>query len=317
MKIYPSMKRKLLIFFALLLAIPATAQRYRNPAQYYRQFSNENRKLTQKTHIFLENLLMGEDIRRVKRYREMVAEQAQESAKEVSRVGKYEDFETLQREYVAGMEDYHKAFDKYYREVMDYYPTRFTTYDSLKMYYGALSKAEMEMYDAAYKLEAAEDHFARTYYVEQNRDEEILEMSRRMDRLSLYLKDMDLAFFSVHSAVQDWVNAIEAEKRDTLQTLVGEVRRSIRSAADSIKPYAEYEGDEDLFEEVEYFLSEVNNDIDERLRPLSEAFGNAYLDPDEYEDAEDELEQVKRWLKGSRQDYFDTRRDIVEENFED
>jgi len=317
MKIYPSMKRNLLIFFALLLAVPALAQRYRNPSQYYRQFSNQNRKLTQKTNIFLTNLLMGEDARRVTRYREMVEEQAKDSKQEVSRTGPYEDYETLQREYEKGLEEYHKAFSKHFTKALNYYPNRFASYDSLTTYYDWLTKAENAMYDARYTLESAEDHFAKTYYVDQNPDEELAEESLTLDRVSIYLKDMDLAFFNVERAVQNWVNAIDEQKRDTLHTLVAQIRKSVRASADSIKPYTDYEGDDDLFEEVEYYITEVNEEIDENLRPLSDAFANAYLDPKEYADAEKDLNRVKDWLQDAREDYFDTRQDVTEGYFED
>ncbi len=309
------MKRYLILLFAVCLSLPALAQRYRNPSQYYRQFANENRKIDRKNLIFLTAVVKGEEKRRTDKYQEMVLDQLRDSKKEVDRIGPYEEYDILQREYSQGLENYIKVYQVGFDSAAYFYKNRYANYDTLQAYHKYMAKAEGKMFDAAYKLRASEDHFAKRYYVEPNRDPEIEDAFRRLDEVILYTRDMDLAFFKVNQEVQNWLDAIAAEKRDTLHQLVTQLRRAIRSAQEDIASYEDFEGEDDLYKMVKDYLAEINEEVDENFRPLSDAFANAYLDPDEYRDAERALERVQRWHEQVRADYLDTRADVIEDYF--
>lgn len=304
--------RSLLALIFIVSVFGAEAQKYKDPRQYYRQFANENRKIKRKNLMFFEASLKGEDERRVAKYREMVIEQLRESKKEVDRVGPYEDYEILQREYSDALELYIKAFDEELGEAWALKDSMYNSWDDLTSYYKALDKAEQDMLDAAYKIERAEEHFTHKYYVDRMVDEETELTYQRLDEITPHVRDMSVAFYRVHMQVENFLKAIDEKKRDTLPRMVTEIRKTIRTSEEEVSEWADFEED-DLYDETVSYLQDMNEEIDETMRPLAEAFSNEYLGEDEYEDAQDLLERFRDWYNDLVTDWKETKMELIED----
>lgn len=303
------------ILLALLFTFSlfgAAAQKYKDPRQYYRVFANENRKIKRKNLMFFEASIKGEDERRVQKYREMVVEQLRESAKEIDRVGPYEDYEILKREYADALDLYIKAFDDQLGDAWALKDSMYNSWEHLNKYYDALEKAETSMLDAAYKIEEAEQHFTQKYYVDRRIDEETELTYERLDEITPHVRDMTIAFYRVHMQVEKFLMAIENQQRDTLGQMVTNIRRSIRTSQEEVADWADFEED-DLFEETVDYMEDISEEIDEVLRPIAEAYSNEYLAEDEYEDAEDQLERFKGWYNDLVADWKETKTELVED----
>lgn len=303
------------ILLALLFTFSlfgAAAQKYKDPRQYYRVFANENRKIKRKNLMFFEASIKGEDERRVQKYREMVVEQLRESAKEIDRVGAYEDYEILKREYADALELYIKAFDDQLGDAWALKDSMYNSWEHLNKYYDALEKAETSMLDAAYKIEEAEQHFTQKYYVDRRIDEETELTYERLDEITPHVRDMTIAFYRVHMQVEKFLEAIENQQRDTLGQMVTNIRKSIRTSQEEVADWADFEED-DLFEETVDYMEDISEEIDEVLRPIAEAYSNEYLAEDEYEDAEDQLERFKSWYNDLVADWKETKTELVED----
>lgn len=303
------------ILLALLFTFSlfgAAAQKYKDPRQYYRVFANENRKIKRKNLMFFEASIKGEDERRVQKYREMVVEQLRESAKEIDRVGAYEDYEILKREYADALELYIKAFDDQLGDAWALKDSMYNSWEHLNKYYDALEKAETSMLDAAYKIEEAEQHFTQKYYVDRRIDEETELTYERLDEITPHVRDMTIAFYRVHMQVEKFLMAIENQQRDTLGQMVTNIRKSIRTSQEEVADWADFEED-DLFEETVDYMEDISEEIDEVLRPIAEAYSNEYLAEDEYEDAEDQLERFKSWYNDLVADWKETKTELVED----
>src|SRR5690606_1763533 len=116
-------------------------------------------------------------------------DQLRDSKAELSRIGDYEGYDILQREYVDALTIYIDAYEKDFGIAEELTEHRYDSYEDLKKYYDAVTKAEDGMLDASYKMEKAEDHFAKMHFFTIERDEEIEEEYRLLDEVTLYTRD--------------------------------------------------------------------------------------------------------------------------------
>ncbi len=306
---------RLLPLIALLIGFGFSmdAQRYKNPQQYLREFSNQNRRINKKNLLYLKASLKGMDERRVERYREMVLEQLKESRAELERLGPYEDYKILQREYVDGLTIFIDAYENDFGVAEELLKKRYESYEDLKKYYEAVYKAEGEMLKATFKLEAAEDHFAKMHFFNIERDEEIQEEYRKLDEVTLYTRDMTLSFFRVEAEVRKYLAAIGSNDPDSIKTILIDMREAIAESKKEVAEYADFEGEDDLYEETLYFLNEMEAEMRDNLKPLASKLENEFLDERDYRDAQNDLEKFQKRHQGLVNEYFETKKDLIED----
>lgn len=306
---------KLIITFLVVFIGVGTieAQRYRNPSQYLRQFNNHKRKADIKTLLYLEANLKAEDPRRVQKYQEIVLSQLKDSKKELARIGPYQEDDVLQREYVSGFEMMIDAFDKDFRRAGALGDSMNDSYESLKRYYSAMTEAEDHLYEASYKIDAAEDHFINTYYLEFERDQEIIDRFNKLDEATLHSRDMTLAFFRVEYQVQAMMDHINNKELDSIQDDIIDIKEAIGLSGGELKEYAEFEGEDDLIEELEDYLGDMLEEVNFNLIPLSEQLQNRYLDEKDYQSTQKDLQRFVDRHKGRVEDFYETRADFIEE----
>lgn len=289
------------------------AQRYRNPGQYLRQFNNQKRKADIKGLLYLEASLKGADARRTQKYQEIVLEQLQESKRDIERLPPYEDDDLLKREYVAAFDMLIKAYDKGFRKAEDLRDSMYESYDHLKHYYEVVTAAEDEMYEASYKIEAAEDHFIKSYYLDFERDEEIIQRYIMLDEATLHSRDMTLAFFRVEAQVQKMLNHIEADELDSIEGDISEIRKALELSANEVEEYSDFEGEDDLLEEMTDYIEEMKEEVNFNLIPLAEKLQNRFLGEKEYENTQKELQRFIDRQEDRVEDFYEARADFIEE----
>lgn len=308
------MNRLILASIVILLGFgSAEAQRFRNPSQYLRQFNNQKRKADIKTLLYLEASIKGEDPRRVQKYHEIVLEQMQESKKEVERIGPYKDDEILQREYVAGFEMLVTAFDKEFRKAEELRDSMFDSFEMLTKYYAQVTDAEDMMYEAFYKIEAAEDHFIKTNYLEFERDPEIVERFDNLDIAALHARDMTIAFFRVEYSVEKLIEHINAKEFDSIENDIADINRSIDKSVEELKEYSDFDGEDDLIEELDDYIADMKEEVNFNLVPVAEKLQNRFLDEKEYDNAQRDMERFVDRHEGRVEDFYETRTDFIEE----
>ena len=306
------MKKFILILVAILAGFgSAEAQRYRNPSQYLRQFNNQKRKADIKTLLYLESSIKGEDPRRIQKYHEIVLEQMKEAKKEVERIGAYKGDDVLQREYVAGFEMLIAVFDKEFRKAEDLRDSMYDSYDMLKRYYAEVTGAEDIMYEAFYKIEAAEDHFAKTNFLEFERDPEIVLRFDELDIATLHSRDMTLAFFRVEYPVSVLIDNIKAKDFDSIETNIADINNAIDLSVEDVKKYADFEGEDWLIKELEDYIGDMKEEVNFNLVPIAEELQNRFLDEKDYNSAVKDLDRFVDRHEGRVQDFFDTREDFI------
>lgn len=289
------------------------AQRYSNPSQYLRQFNNQKRKVDIKTLLYLESSIKAQDPRRVKKYHEIVLEQMKESLKEVERIGDYNGDEVLQREYVAGFEMMVQVFDKDFRKAEELRDSMDESFEHLQRYYATITGAEDLMYEASYKMEAAEDHFSNTHYLEFERDQEIVDRFNNLDEATLHSRDMSLAFFRVEYEVQTLMDHINGQEMDSIEADIVRVKEAIGLSQTDLAEYADFEGEDDLIRELEDYLADILEEVNYNLIPLAEKLQNRYLDEKDYESAQKDLQRFVDRHEGRVEDFYETRADFIEE----
>jgi hypothetical protein len=289
------------------------AQRSRNPSQYLREFNNQKRKADIKTLLYLEASIKGEDPRRVQKYHEIVLEQMKESKKEVERIGPYGDDEILQREYVAGFEMLVTAFEKEFRKAEVLRDSMFNSFDMLKKYYTQVTEAEDMMYEAFYKITAAEDYFIKTNYLEFERDQKILERFDNLDIASLHARDMTIVFFRVEYSVERLIEHINAGVYDSIENDISDLNRAIDKSVEEFEDFSDFDGEDDLIEELQDYIADMKEEINFNLVPVAEKMQNRFLDEKEYNAAQRELQRFVDRHQGRVEDFYETRADFIEE----
>jgi len=260
---------------------------------------------------YLEASLKNEDERKVNRMREMVVEQLEDSKKEVQRMGPYEDYEILQREFVKSMDIYLKSFKDKFGIADSLRENMFRSYEDLKTYYEAVEEAENVMLDASDKIEASLDHFARTYYITLVEDEELAEQYRMLDEVTLYSRDITLSFFRVQAQVKDFLNNIVEGNNDSLRQSLVDMRKAIITSREEVEQYADFEGETDLYDELTFYLDEMDEEINENLRPLAEMLEMSYLEEDEAKDVNRDYERFVERNERYVEDFFEVRNAVI------
>ncbi|AEV33774.1 hypothetical protein Oweho_2814 [Owenweeksia hongkongensis DSM 17368] len=305
------MTRVLSLLILLSFGFASQAQRYKKPEQYFREFQTQKRKINKKNLMYLKASLRGDDERRVAKYREMMVDQLKDSKTELSRMGNYEGYDILQREFVDALTIYIDAYEKDFGIAEELTEHRYDSYEDLKKYYDAVTKAEGGMLDASYKMEKAEDHFAKMHFFTIDRDEEIEEEYRLLDEVTLYTRDMTLSFFRVEQHSKDFLFAINEGRTDTLDIILTEMQKDIRVSKAEIDEYADFDGEKELYKFTEYFLEEMNIEVTENLRPLADQLENKYLEDKDYKKAQKELERFVDRHNGYLDEFFETKSELI------
>ena len=305
------MIRVLSLILLVSFGVQSQAQRYKKPEQYFREFQSQNRKINRKNLMYLKAALKGEDERRVAKYREMMVEQLKDSRNEISRIGDYDGYDILQREYMDALEMYIKAYEDDFGIAEELTEHRYDSYEDLRKYFDAVTKAEGEMLDATYKIEKAEDHFAKMHFFTIERDEEIQEEYRMLDEVTLYTRDMTLSFFRVEQHSKNFLAAIREGNNDSLGYILGAQQRDVKVSKEEIEKYSDFDGEDDLVDYVGWYLDEMVLEINENLRPLADQLKNDYLDDKDYNKAQKTLERFIGRHNDYLEDFFETKNDLI------
>lgn len=308
------MKRYFLFVLISLIALPnLQAQRYKDARSYYREFQSQNRRLGIKNMRYLEAVAQGSDERMVSKFREMVQEQLKETMRDLGRVGAYNDDDILWKEYMAALDMYVEAYSKDFGKAQELSPTKYESYENLKAYYEAASVAEIKILDANFKIEKAEDYFAKTYKVDLRRDTAARSRALRLDDITVYTRELALIYYRVDAHLLAIFKAVDENKTDTLSKVITDLRKDIRLAETEIVDVGEYDGYDDLVEFVLGYIEEVDQSIDEELRPAAEVIESKYQDQEDLADAKAAMEDYRAWHDEMSLEFFEVRKGLIED----
>ena len=305
------MIRILSLLLLVAFALSTEAQKYKKPEQYYREFQSQSRKIDRKNFLYLEAVLKDEDERKVSKYREMMVDQLKDSRQEIGRIGDYDGYDILQREYMNALDMYINAFEKDFGVAEELTAKRYDSYEDLKAYFDAVTKAEGEMLDASYKIEKAEDHFAKMHFFTIERDEEMEEQFRKLDEVTLYTRDMVLSFFRVQQHSKRFLAAIKEDNKDSLNYILTDLQKDIRVSKEEVAEYAEFDGNDNLVKYLNWYLDEMTVEVEENLRPLAEKLKNDYLDEKDYDRAQKDLEKFIGRYNDYQDEFFEIKNDLI------
>lgn len=305
--------------FLLLLLAPFSgqAQRYDGPGDYYREFFSANRRIQMKKVRYLENALSNADPRRTQRYREMALEQVEESLKSVPRISDYKGDSVVLKEYLKALKLYKEAFGGPFAQAEKLGASRYASYDSLKLYYQHFNEGERLMLDADYIIQEAHDYFFNQYTYKPRLTSDIGEKLDRIDELSLYFRDVNLAFYRVDAVLKQFFQQVENEQRDSLSATVAKLRRAVKTSEETAQSLEGLQGNNDPVEDLQDYLEEVNDNIDKEIRPLAEQLANEFLPADDYEDAMDDLEDLQEWHEKQRSTFLEDQNEVITEYLEE
>lgn len=310
-----------ILLFSLLMglfsSISLQAQRYRDPGDYYRELSSQNRRLQMKKMRYLESVLTNADPRRTDRYRELVVEQIDKSLQELRRVGSYQGDSVVLKEYLRGYEMQQEAFKELFGRAEELGDSRFTNYDSLKRYYDHFNEAELTMNEGDYILSEANDYFFNTYTFQPRRSNDLDEQLRKLDELSVYLRDVNMAFYRVDAVLHEFFTAVEEKEVDSLKENVVQLRRAVKTSQEEAQNLGEFQGEDDAIDFLKDYLEEIQDNIDDTFRPLAQKFSNQFLADDDYQDAKKELGKLEEWHQEERSAFLEDQQEMVEDFLED
>jgi hypothetical protein len=307
------MFRYFLVAILIGFTCQLNAQRYKNPQAYFKKFQNENRKLRIKNLRYLKASLKSSDQRKVDKFRQVVLDQAKSSKISVGRIGPYKDYDILQKEYVKAMQMYIDAFEKNFGVADELSKNRYNSYEDLKKYYQAVGKAEEEMLTAAFQIESAEDHFARTYYLKVVRDEEMEEQYALLDEVTLYSRDMTLSFFRIDAQVRMYLKLVERGSLDSLNDVVSEMRRAVIKSKEELKAYDAFEGETALYDQMSEYIEEMEVELNENLGGLTDNLQNEFMEEKEYKLTQRDLNDFIERHNYRSEDFFETKRELIED----
>ena len=211
------------------------------------------------------------------------------------------------------MDMYINAFENNFGVAEELSKNRYNSYEDLKKYYEAVTKAEGEMLDAAYRIEQAEEHFAKNHYLTITRDEEMEEEYRMLDEVTLYSRDMTLSFFRVDAQVRKYLKAVEVGGTDSLSAIVSDLRAAYHESKKEVEQYTDFDGRKMLYNEMLDYLEEIEGELNENLPELTENLKNNFLAEDEYEDTQRDLERFIKRHKYRVENFFETKNDLIED----
>lgn len=287
------------------------AQRHSDPRSYYREFQSQSRRIQMKNMRYLEAVVKGDDARRVAKMREMVLEQLKESRRDLERVGPYKDDEVLHREYMKGLEMFINAMEKNFEKADVLVVSANESFEDRMKYFEAQEEAEAQMIDAIYKIEEAENYFAKTYDVDLRRDPEDKRKFDKLDLLTVYMRDLSIPFYRVDARIQSLISAAEARKGDTLFDILSDLRTAVAESKNDIEDIPQFDGKDWLEKEVRDYLEELTDEMDETIQPLVDQLSNNFLPEDEFEDAQEDFARFKEWQADRVADFKQTKSDVV------
>jgi len=306
------MKRLLIFLLLTFIALPSLeAQRFKDPRAYYREFQSQSRRLGIKNMRYLEAVAQGSDERRVAKFREMVLDQLNETKRDLGRVGSYNEDDILWKEYMAALDMYIEAYDSDFGAAQKLSPEMYSSYENLKAYYEAASIAEIKLLDANFKIEKAEDYFAKTYKIDLRRDTAAIGKALRLDDVTVYTRELALIYYRVDAHLLAIFKAVEDNNTDTLSIIITNLRKDIRVAQSEIEEVGDYKGDDGLVDFVLAFIEDIDGSIDEDLRPTAEILEGRYQDQKSLADAKADMEDYRLWHDDIALDFFEARKELI------
>lgn len=304
--------------FILILIISAIgggdmlAQRSGDPRSYYREFSSESRRIAMKNLRYMQTLLKGEDPRRVNRYAEMVGEQLVESKRNLKRIGPYEDDKVLYNEFMEALDMYSEAFKSTVPDSLK--ENYMATFENLTAYYKALEEAEGLAIDAAYKMEEAEKYFAKKYEVRRIPNERTEIAMAKVDNVVLHERDVTRAYVRVRALVDEILTVLDEGEMETRQAkapgLMSDLRSAVSKSLEEGYNLTQFEED-DLAKELISYVEDIQDEITGELAPLAQQLTNEFLDPDDYEDAVEDLEDFIEWHESLKEDFREEKEEFI------
>tara|TARA_R110002050_G_scaffold78910_1_gene168722 strand:- start:13219 stop:14163 length:945 start_codon:yes stop_codon:yes gene_type:complete len=306
------MKRLFVFLLLTCIALPSLkAQRYKDARSYYREFQSQSRRLNVKNMRYLEAVAQGSDERMVAKYREMVLDQLKETKRDLGRVGAYKEDDVLWKEYMKAIDMYIEAYSTDFGKAQELSAEKYTSYENLKAYYEASSVAEIKLLDANFKIEKAEDFFAKTYKVDLRRDTAAINKAARLDDITVYTRDLALIYYRVDAHLLAIFKAVDENNTDTLSKVITDLRKDIRVAQSEIEEVGDYKGDDDLVDFILGFIEGIDESIDEELRPTAEVLEARYQDQESLADAKDAMADYKAWHDDMALDFFEVRKEMI------
>jgi hypothetical protein len=306
------MKRILILLLLTFIALPSMeAQRFKDARTYYREFQSQSRRLGIKNMRYLEAVAQGNNERQIAKFREMVLDQLKETKRDLSRVGPYKEDDVLWKEYMASIDMYIDAYDSDFGKAQALSAEKYTSYENLKAYFEAASVAEIKLIDANFKIEKAEDFFAKTYNVDLRRDTAARSRALRLDDITVYTRDLALIYYRVDAHILAIFKAVDENNTDTLSKVITDLRKDIRVAQAEIEEVGDFDGYDDLLEVVLGFIEEVDASIDEELRPITEVIEAKYQDQSDLSESKSDMDDYRAWHDDMALDFFEVRKELI------
>lgn len=246
------------------------------------------RKINKKNLLYLKASLKNEDARKVAKYREMVVTQLKDSKKVIDRLPNYKDYDILRKEYMSGLSQFIDAYENDFNVAQELVADRYNSYEDLKIYYDAVMKAEDQLLNASYRMEEADNHFAKMHQMNLVKDAEMEEEYRMLDEVTLYSRDMTLSFFRVEQHIKDFLLATNGNQ-DSLSSILEFMQKDLTLSLAEVANYADFDGQDNLYKQVLSFLEETQEALDDVLTPLAEELSNSFLEEKEFKKAQKEL----------------------------
>tara|TARA_R110002072_G_scaffold98561_11_gene216853 strand:- start:235 stop:1125 length:891 start_codon:yes stop_codon:yes gene_type:complete len=291
------------------------AQKNMKPTAYFKKFQSQNKKLRKKNLRYLKASLKGEKPKRVDKLRTVVLEQLKDSKKEIERLKPYKGDDILKKEYIRSLDLYINAFENNFGVADGLIKNRYNSYEDLKKYYVAVEKAEDEMLEAGYIIDAAEEYFAKKFKFSIVKDEELEEQFIALDEVTLYSRDMTLSYFRIDAQVRLYLNVVSRGNMDSLPDIVIDMRKAVRESKAEVETYSSFDGETDLYDEMLDYIEEIEGELEENLDPLTDGLQNEFMDQDEYEDIQDDLEDFVKRHNYRVNSFFETKTDLIESYF--
>lgn len=306
------MFRYLILAIFLGLGCQVQAQKFKNPTSYFKKFQQENKKIRKKNFRYLKASLKGENPKRVDKLRSVVLEQLKESQKSINRIGNYKDDDVLKKEYVRALDMYIHSFENNFGVADGLIKNRYDSYNDLKAYYTAVEKAEDEMLEAAFIIDAAEEYFAKKNKFSIVKDEELEAQYLALDEVTLYSRDMTLSYFRIEAQVRLYLGIVTRGDMDSLPDVVTDMRKAVKESKAEVETYASFEGETDLYDEMKDYIEEIEIELSENLDELTDGLQNEFMDEDEYDDVQKDLKDFVKRHNYRSTSFFETKSELIE-----
>lgn len=298
----------------LLLAFGSQmqAQKFKNPKTYFKKFQLESKKLRVKNFKYLKSSLKSDKPKKVDKFRLAVIEQAKTSKRIIDRLGPYQEYDILRKEYLRSMDMFIHAFENNFGVADELSKNRYKSYEDLKKYYKAVEKAESEMLEASFRIEAAEEHFAKKYNLEIVKNEELETQYTQLDEVTLYSRDMTLSYFRMDAEVRKYLAIVNRGNMDSLPEVVTDIRLAVRESKTEVEEYQAFDGETDLYDQMVEYIEEIEVELNENLDELTDNLQNEFMDEDEYSEVQKNLRKFGKRHQFRVTEFFEVKVDLIE-----